>query len=117
MNALRRWYVNSVTKRLRQYGLRYEDLFNESEPAVAMAIERMTPQEREARTRRLRRALDLDFKKTVLPAEIQAVQEPLKQTLWPLIDECMEEIDERKALTGTGPSRVTESYLKVYNDK
>jgi hypothetical protein len=49
--------------------------------------------------------------------QIQAVQEPFKRTLWPLIDECMAEIDERKELTGTGPSRVSETYLKVFNDK
>lgn len=98
-------------------GLRYEDLINESEPAVAMAIERLSPADKQARDKRLRRALDLDFKKTVLPPEIQAIQDPFKETLWPLIDECMEEIDERKELTGIGPSRVTESFLKVYNDK
>ena len=51
-------------------GLRYEDLFNESEPAVAMAIARLSPKEREERDKRLRRALDLDFKKTTLPEEV-----------------------------------------------
>ena len=54
-------------------GLRYEDLFNESEPAVAMAIARLSPKEREERDMRLRRALDLDFKKTTLPEEVRSL--------------------------------------------
>ena len=54
-------------------GLRYEDLFNESEPAVAMAIARLSPKEREERDKRLRRALDLDFKKTTLPEEVRTL--------------------------------------------
>lgn len=115
-NFLRRWTANSVGTRLRQMGLRFEDTLNEAEPAVAMAIARLTPEQRIARDQRLRRALDLDFKKTVLPAEIQAVQDPFAQDLMPLVDQCIEEIDERIALTGEGPSRTTETYLKVYNE-
>jgi hypothetical protein len=82
-----------------------------------MAIARLTPEQRASRDQRLRRALDLDFKKTVLPPEIQAVQEPFVQDLFPLVDQCSAEIDERVALTGVGPSAVAETYLKVYNEK
>jgi ubiquinol-cytochrome c reductase subunit 7 len=43
-------------------GLRYEDLLNENEHDIAEAIELADPEVKIGRTRRLKRALDLDVK-------------------------------------------------------
>lgn len=85
-------------------GLRFDDLLNESDPAVAMALTRLSPEEYNARNMRLRRAIEMSYKRTELPADIQELQDPFKAYLTPLVEEAQAELDERKALTGRGPS-------------
>lgn len=59
-------------------GLRFDDLLIEEDDAVRLAVERLPEHEKIARQRRQFRAVDISLKKTPLPAEIQAVQEPFE---------------------------------------
>lgn len=56
---------------LRRYGLRYDDLLNEYDEEVKHAISTLPPEELEMRTKRLKRALDLDVKQTFLSEDLQ----------------------------------------------
>ena len=51
-------------------GLRYDDLLLETDPEVAKAISQLSDLEMELRLKRIRRAVDLNLKKTELPDEI-----------------------------------------------
>merc|ERR1712138_163218 len=54
-------------------------------PEIMEAVKRLSPQEKEERSMRLRRAVDLSFKRTYLPADRQASHEPFKMYLHPNI--------------------------------
>jgi len=63
-------------------GLRYEDLLNENEPAVAEALSLADPEVVEARTRRLKRAIDLSYKrKSLQDYAPNMVLEPFKKEI------------------------------------
>lgn len=66
-----RAYQASVGAELRRYGLRYDDLLNEYDPEVKEALSKLPPLEAELRNKRLKRAFDLDIKKTYLSEEAQ----------------------------------------------
>ncbi|KAI0562228.1 cytochrome c reductase subunit 7(VI) [Gracilaria domingensis] len=66
-----RAYQASVGAELKRYGLRYDDLLNEFDDEVKHAISKLPPHELEMRNKRLKRAIDLDVKKTYLPEHIQ----------------------------------------------
>lgn len=72
-----RAYQASVGAELRRYGLRYDDLLNEYDDEVKHALSKLTPEEVEMRNKRLKRAIDLDVKKTYLPEDLQA-----KEDVW-----------------------------------
>eukprot|EP00544_Gedaniella_sp_CCMP2646_P009331 CAMPEP_0202500412 /NCGR_PEP_ID=MMETSP1361-20130828/33051_1 /ASSEMBLY_ACC=CAM_ASM_000849 /TAXON_ID=210615 /ORGANISM="Staurosira complex sp., Strain CCMP2646" /LENGTH=115 /DNA_ID=CAMNT_0049132861 /DNA_START=33 /DNA_END=380 /DNA_ORIENTATION=- len=57
------FYRANVAKDLSAVGLRYEDLINENEPDMEEALTLADPSVVTARNRRLKRAIDLDFKK------------------------------------------------------
>merc|ERR1711907_552097 len=69
-NAVLDWaantYANMLGGQLRKYGLRVEDIYTET-PEIMEAVKRLSPQEKEERSMRLRRAVDLSFKRTCLP--------------------------------------------------
>jgi ubiquinol-cytochrome c reductase subunit 7 len=77
VGRIARMYQASVGAELKRYGLRYDDLLNEHEPEVQRAISQLSPLESELRNKRLKRAFDLDVKKTYLPADLQA-----KEDVW-----------------------------------
>lgn len=58
-----RMYQRSVAAQLSQTGLRYEDIINENEKEVAEALSLADPDVITGRTRRLKRAIDLNFKR------------------------------------------------------
>jgi len=63
-------------------GLRYEDLLNEQETTVKEAISYAPPEVQTARTRRLKRATDLNFKrKSLLDYAPDMKLEPFKMDL------------------------------------
>jgi ubiquinol-cytochrome c reductase subunit 7 len=70
-------YKAAVGAELRRYGLRYDDLINEKDEDVQQALANLTPLEAELRHKRIKRAIDLDLKKTYLPEELQA-----KEDIW-----------------------------------
>jgi ubiquinol-cytochrome c reductase subunit 7 len=72
-------------------GLRYEDLLNENETSVQEALALADPQTVEGRTRRLKRAIDLSYKrKNLLDYAPNMILEPFK-------DEIREDIDKINA--------------------
>lgn len=72
-----RAYQASVGAELRRYGLRYDDLLNEFDDEVKHALSKLPPEEIEMRNKRLKRAIDLDVKKTYLPEHLQE-----KEDVW-----------------------------------
>mmetsp|Transcript_539 Transcript_539/g.963 ORF Transcript_539/g.963 Transcript_539/m.963 type:complete len:116 (+) Transcript_539:142-489(+) len=72
LRAMRNWNRREMEKSLRRYGLYYDDLLNEYDPEVAKAIDQLPEWERELRNKRIKRATDLDLKKTYLAPELQA---------------------------------------------
>jgi len=72
-------------KRLRETGLRFEDLFIDT-PISTEAVAKLSREEYILRERRIFRAVDMQVKGIdKLPAEVQAVQEPWKPYLSPTI--------------------------------
>mmetsp|Transcript_22503 Transcript_22503/g.33344 ORF Transcript_22503/g.33344 Transcript_22503/m.33344 type:complete len:115 (+) Transcript_22503:73-417(+) len=63
MGIVSRMYQRSVASQLTQTGLRYEDIVNENEKEVEEALSLADPYTVTARTRRLKRAIDLSFKR------------------------------------------------------
>merc|ERR1712166_1279834 len=74
MNKMADIYWGSVSKQLNRFGLRYEDILVET-PEVREALRRLSPEAKEGRSQRYRRAIDLSFKKHYLPETIQALLE------------------------------------------
>lgn len=68
-------YQANVGAELRRYGLRYDDLLNEYDPEVQKALKQLSPHEVEMRNKRLKRAIDLDIKKTYLSEDVQAQED------------------------------------------
>jgi ubiquinol-cytochrome c reductase subunit 7 len=86
------WYKASVGAELRRYGLRYDDLINEKDEDVQRAIASLTPLEAELRQKRIKRAIDLDLKKTHLPEELQE-----KEDVWnPYIRDRVKKLKEER---------------------
>merc|ERR1712166_166617 len=88
-------YCNMLGKQLNKYGLRYEDILTET-PEVMEALSRTSPADQEGRSMRIRRAVDLSFKKTYLPPSMQAANEPFKVYLMPHIKQVESEVWEEK---------------------
>merc|ERR1711865_735364 len=80
MNKMADMYWGVLSKQLNRLGLRYEDILVET-PEVREALRRLSPAEREGRSQRYRRAIDLSFKKHYLPEHIQAKLDPAKPYL------------------------------------
>jgi len=59
-------YQNVLGNQLAQYGLRYEDLLIEEEREVKEALSLADPDVITGRTRRLKRAIDLNYKRKSL---------------------------------------------------
>ena len=81
-------------------GLKYDDILIESDPDVALATKRLSDADRQARDRRLKRALDISFKKKPLPDEIQQTLTPFEPYMLNLLEEAKELRLERELLKG-----------------
>eukprot|EP00968_Pinguiococcus_pyrenoidosus_P029244 scaffold8444_cov258-Pinguiococcus_pyrenoidosus.AAC.2 len=77
--------------------LRYDDVVNEALPSVQEALTRLTPEEKVGRDRRLKRALDLSFKKKTMPEEMQNY-DPFQKYLYDHKEKALKEQDEREIL-------------------
>ena len=63
MGLMAKQYQSAVGTQLSTYGLRYEDLLIEEASDVKEALELADPAVQTARTRRIKRAIDLSYKK------------------------------------------------------
>ena len=98
LRPLAKWYKKSVYKSLAQYGLKYEDVIIAENPDVQRALKYLSPEELEARNRRLKRACDLSMKGIDLPEEIQKLQKPGEFYLSDLMEELRDLRKEREQL-------------------
>lgn len=97
-------YRATVGAELRKYGLRYDDLLDEGQDLdVGEALKRLSPEERDMRAQRLKRAMDLSMKHTYLSAEEQAKQTPFDFYLTPIVERVKAERAERAALGAGQP--------------
>ncbi|CAK8998002.1 Cytochrome b-c1 complex subunit 7-2 [Durusdinium trenchii] len=97
VKSMARIYQGWVHKSLAQYGLRYEDIIMAENPDLQRALQYIPEEEVQNRQRRISRAIDLSFKHEYLPKEIEALQEPGKVYLEPLMAE-FKAIREEKEL-------------------
>ncbi|WZZ24116.1 hypothetical protein YC2023_007517 [Brassica napus] len=100
-NFLARMHMNAVSTRLRRYGLRYDDLFDQYETMdIKEALNRLPREVVDARNQRLKRAMDLSMKHEYLPEDLQAVQTPFRGYLKEMLAlvEVERERKEREAL-------------------
>jgi len=99
-----RRYQAAVAKELKNYGLRYEDLYDpQMNLDVAEALRRLPREEVDARNQRLRRAHDISLKKEYMVKDQQALQTPYMNYLEDAIAQ-VEAENREKFLLGTGKS-------------
>lgn len=97
-------YQAAVGHELAKVGLRYEDLYDPMfDLDVEEALHRIPQEEYDARTARLRRALDLSVKHIDLPADLQAQQTPFLSYVGDALDQVKAERAERVALGAPAP--------------
>lgn len=74
-------------------GLRYEDILNEAQPAFQEALEYAPKEVVEGRTRRLKRAIDLSYKRKSLLDYVpeESIEDPFQEDIIPI----MEKINKR----------------------
>ncbi|OIW15068.1 hypothetical protein TanjilG_13995 [Lupinus angustifolius] len=100
-NWLAAIHMKTISKRLRNYGLRYEDLYDPYyDLDVKEALNRLPKEIVEARHQRLKRAIDLSMKHQYLPEDLQAVQTPFRSYLRDMLAFVKRERAEREALGG-----------------
>ncbi|KAJ4826596.1 Cytochrome b-c1 complex subunit 7-2, mitochondrial [Turnera subulata] len=81
-NPLAKLHMKSVSKRLRKYGLRYDDLYDPYyDLDIKEALNRLPREIVDARHQRLKRAIDLSMKHEYLPEDLQAMQTPFRSYL------------------------------------
>ncbi|XP_027332168.1 cytochrome b-c1 complex subunit 7-2-like isoform X2 [Abrus precatorius] len=69
-------HMKSLSKRLRKYGLRYDDLYDPYyDIDVKEALNRLPKEIVDARHARLKRAIDLSMKHEYLPEDLQVKRE------------------------------------------
>ncbi|XP_022788101.1 cytochrome b-c1 complex subunit 7-like [Stylophora pistillata] len=92
--AFHEWYIYACG--YRQLGLRRGDLLNEDDPDVKEAVKRLSPEDFNLRQFRIKRALDLTMKHSILPKEHWTTSEEDTMYIQPLIDQVKKERIERQ---------------------
>ncbi|KAH8893503.1 putative ubiquinol-cytochrome C reductase complex 14kD subunit [Thozetella sp. PMI_491] len=87
----------------RQLGLRFDDLLEEERESVQVALKRLGEKERYDRIYRIRRAVQLDITKKVLPRDQWTKPEDDKPYLMPLVEQVEAEWKERNDLDTLTP--------------
>uniref|UniRef100_A0A2P2KYQ1 Cytochrome b-c1 complex subunit 7 n=1 Tax=Rhizophora mucronata TaxID=61149 RepID=A0A2P2KYQ1_RHIMU len=81
-NWLAKLHMKALSKRLRKYGLRYDDLYDPYyDLDIKEALNRLPREIVDARNQRLKRAMDLSMKHEYLPEDLQAMQTPFRSYL------------------------------------
>ncbi|GFP93750.1 cytochrome b-c1 complex subunit 7 [Phtheirospermum japonicum] len=71
-NPLAALHMKTITNRLKNYGLRYDDLYDPMyDLDVKEALNRLPREIVDARNQRLKRAIDLSMKHAYLPEDLQ----------------------------------------------
>ncbi|KAL0330823.1 UNVERIFIED_CONTAM: Cytochrome b-c1 complex subunit [Sesamum angustifolium] len=98
-NPLAALHMKTLSKRLRKYGLRYDDLHDPMyDLDVKEALNRLPREIVDARNQRLKRAMDLSMKHEYLPEDLQAMQTPFRSYLQEMLALVKRENAEREAL-------------------
>ncbi|XP_038897787.1 cytochrome b-c1 complex subunit 7-2, mitochondrial [Benincasa hispida] len=98
-NWFARQHMKALTQRLRNYGLRYDDLYDPYyDIDVKEALNRLPREVVDARNQRLKRAMDLSMKHQYLPDDLQAMQTPFRSYLQDMLELVKKERAEREAL-------------------
>ncbi|KAG7031782.1 Cytochrome b-c1 complex subunit 7-2, partial [Cucurbita argyrosperma subsp. argyrosperma] len=98
-NWFARQHMKALTQRLRNYGLRYDDLYDPYyDIDVKEALNRLPREIVDARNQRLKRAMDLSMKHQYLPDNLQAMQTPFRSYLQEMLALVKKERAEREAL-------------------
>ncbi|XP_062108110.1 cytochrome b-c1 complex subunit 7-2, mitochondrial-like isoform X1 [Humulus lupulus] len=103
LNPKKNWlaaqHMKSVSQSLRNYGLRYDDLYDPYyDLDVKEALNRLPREIVDARNQRLKRAMDLSMKHQYLPGDLQAMQTPFRTYLQEMLALVKRERAERDAL-------------------
>lgn len=97
-NFLARMHMKAISTRLRRYGLRYDDLYDQYYSMdIKEAMNRLPREVVDARNQRLKRAMDLSMKHEYLPKDLQAVQTPFRGYLQDMLALVERESKEREA--------------------
>uniref|UniRef100_A0A8R7RG46 Complex III subunit VII n=1 Tax=Triticum urartu TaxID=4572 RepID=A0A8R7RG46_TRIUA len=81
-NPLARIHMLTISNRLKNYGLRYDDLYDPYfDLDIKEALCRLPREVVDARHQRLKRAMDLSMKHQYLPDDVRALQTPFKSYL------------------------------------
>ncbi|KAB1204577.1 Cytochrome b-c1 complex subunit 7-2 [Morella rubra] len=92
-------HMKSLTRRLRKYGLRYDDLYDPYyDLDIKEALNRLPREIVDARNQRLKRAMDLSLKHKYLPEDLQSMQTPFRSYLQEMLALVKREKAEREAL-------------------
>ncbi|KFK29857.1 hypothetical protein AALP_AA7G187900 [Arabis alpina] len=98
-NFLARIHMRTISTRLRRYGLRYDDLYDQYYHLdIKEAMNRLPREVVDARNQRLKRAMDLSMKHEYLSKDLQAVQTPFRGYLQEMLALVQREAKEREAL-------------------
>ncbi|KAI5079533.1 hypothetical protein GOP47_0005012 [Adiantum capillus-veneris] len=97
-------YRADISRRLTAYGLRYDDLYDDSHDLdVKEALARLPQSVVDARNQRIKRAMDLSMKHSHLPKELQEKQTPLEPYLQDMLSLVKAERKERETLGSDVP--------------
>ncbi|XVE71646.1 hypothetical protein DITRI_Ditri10aG0167900 [Diplodiscus trichospermus] len=92
-------HMKSLSKRLRNYGLRYDDLYDPYyDIDIKEALNRLPREIVDARNQRLKRAMDLSMKHEYLPKDLQEMQTPFRSYLQDMLALVKKERAQREAL-------------------
>nr|ACZ54008.1 ubiquinol-cytochrome C reductase complex 14kD subunit [Wolffia arrhiza] len=98
-NWLAAQHCKAISRRLRKYGLRYDDLYDPLHDLdIKEALARLPREIVHARNQRLKRAMDLSMKHDYLPEDLQALQTPFRSYLRDMLALVKKEKAEREAL-------------------
>jgi ubiquinol-cytochrome c reductase subunit 7 len=103
-NWASRRYQAAVGKELKKYGLRYDDLYDELyDVDIQEALSRLPKHVVDARSARIKRAMDASMKHVYLPKELQAKQTPYEFYLQEALEQVKLEREERNKLGSSMP--------------
>ena len=100
LSAMSKYYRSAVGAELSKYGLRYDDLLDETAKFGRQRSARsaLSQEERDMRQQRLKRAMDLSMKHIYLDEETRKKQTPFDHYLSPTLAEVEAEKAEKVAL-------------------